>query len=339
MEEQLASYLARKLPDARLVTISNLSRIPGGASRETWMFDATWQGSDQTEHREPLVVRRDPPASLLETDRETEYAFYAAFDGTDVPVPRMRWLESTADVLGSPFFIMDRVEGCDARTGTILEAKYNASRSAIATRMYEILGAMHRFDWRGTGIEQVSPAPGLDECWRKELAHWERIIDANELSPQPIIRAAIRWLRANPPPQSQRLSVVHGDYRVGNFLYREDGIHAIVDWEMAHLGDPLEDLAWSFMEAWEWARDGLKGGIISAEDAIATYEAASGIRVDRAALRWWDIFSSVKAQGIWLTGARSFQDGRTNELILAFTAYWLINLQDEICLRSMGRGA
>ena len=73
-------------------------------------------------------------------------------------------------------------------------------------------------------------------------------VDRNELEPQPIIRAAIRWLRANPPPPPERVSVVHGDYRVGNFLYTKEGIHGIVDWEMAHLGDPLEDLAWSFME-------------------------------------------------------------------------------------------
>ncbi len=340
MEAKLAEYLAGKMPGATDVTISNLSRIPGGASRETWRFDAAWRNGEGETAQQGFVLRRDPPASLLETDREVEYAFYSAFEGSRVPVPRMRWLENGTNLLGSPFFIMERIDGCDARTGTVLEAHYNDARPTIARRMYEILGAMHRFDWLGTELERLGTPPAPDECWRRELEHWERIIDDNELSPQPIIRAAIRWLRTNPPPPAQRVTVVHGDYRVGNFLYRTDGeIHGVVDWEMAHLGDPIEDLAWSFMEAWEWARNGLKGGIISAGDAIRVYEGACGITVDPEALHWWDVFSSVKAQGIWLTGAKSFQEGRTNELILAFTAYWLINFQDEICLRSLGRGA
>jgi aminoglycoside phosphotransferase (APT) family kinase protein len=112
-----------------------------------------------------------------------------------------------------------------------------------------------------------------------------------------------------------------------------------VDWEMAHLGDPLEDLAWSFNEVWEWARDGKKGGIIEMDDAIRVYEDAAGFKVDRAALHWWDVFNGVKAQGIWVTGTDSFQKGQTNELILPMTSYWLHNFQDEVILRSMGRGA
>ncbi len=205
--------------------------------------------------------------------------------------------------------------------------------------MYEILGGIHTFDWRKTAIEKVIAPPKPEECWKRELDHWERIIGENELSPQPIARATIRWLRANPPPPPERVTVVHADYRVGNFLYTPKGIHGIVDWEMAHLGDPIEDVAWSFMEAWEWTRDGRKGGIIWAEDAIRIYEEATGTKVNREALHWWDVFGGIKGQAIWLTGARSFQDGKTNELILPFTSYWLINFQDEIMLRTIGRGA
>jgi aminoglycoside phosphotransferase (APT) family kinase protein len=136
------------------------------------------------------------------------------------------------------------------------------------------------------------------------------------------------------------VTAVHGDYRTGNFLYRLDGqIHGIVDWEMAHVGDPVEDIAWSFMEAWEWARNGLKGGIIAADEALRAYEAASGRTVNREALHWWTVFSGVKGQAIWLTGTRSFQEGRSGELVLPVTSYWLTNFQDEIILRTLGRGA
>ena len=336
MEDKLANYLKAKLP-ATSVTVSNLFRIPGGASRETWMFDAAWEDEGGT-HSHPFVVRKDPPASLLETDREAEYAFYSTFWDTKVPVPRMRWLEPDASIIGGPFFIMDRILGCEGNTRTILAPPYLQVQAEIARNMYEILGAIATFDWRGTPAERVAEAPTVETAWQKELAHWEGIIDKQELSPQPVMRAAIRWLRANPPPPAQRVSVVHGDYRVGNFLYKDDGsIHGIVDWEMAHLGDPIEDLAWSFNQSWQWAKDGRPGGIVDRETAIATWERASGLRADRQALYWWEVFTNVKCQGIWVTGARSFQEGRTNELILPIVAYSLINTQDRYLLQTIGR--
>jgi aminoglycoside phosphotransferase (APT) family kinase protein len=302
------------------------------------MFDAAWREGDHEEGGQ-FVLRKDPPASLVESERALEYAFYAAFEGTAVPVPRMRWLENGPEELGAPFFIMERIPGCDSSPRRIQEPAYNESRGMLAGRMYEILAAIHSTEWETTGIPTVIDAPRPEECWKREVDYWEDMIDRHELSPQPIARAAIRWLRANPPPPPARVTVVHGDYRVGNFLYTPEGIHGIVDWEMAHLGDPLEDLAWSFREYWEWGKPGLKGGIVPIDEAIGAYEVAGNTKVDREALRWWDVFSGVKGQGIWLTGARSFQEGRSQELMLAYTAYSLINTQDEILLRSLGRGA
>jgi aminoglycoside phosphotransferase (APT) family kinase protein len=338
VEAAIARYLTPRLPGCSDMAITNLFRIPGGASRETWMFDAAWTEDGQPRSAE-FVLRKDPPASLVESDRLVEYSFYDAFHGSSVPVPRMRWLESDPAHLGGEFFIMDRITGCDSNTRRILEPDYNDSRDALARQMYEVLAAVHALDWTQTPIAKVTEAPAPDACWKHELDYWEGMIEANELSPQPIARAAIRWLRANPPPPPARVSVVHGDYRVGNFLYTKSGIEGVVDWEMAHLGDPIEDLAWSFMELWEFGGNGKKGGIISADDAIAAYEAAGGVHADRDALHWWDVFSGVKGQGIWLTGARSFQDGRSQEMMLAYTSWGLINRQDEILLRSLGRGA
>lgn len=336
MEDRLEKYLAAHIP-AATVSVTNLSRIPGGASRETWMFDAAWEGPNGPE-TEAFVLRKDPPASLLETDRETEYAFYSTFWGSKVPVPRMRWLEPDGSILGGPFFIMDRILNVESNTKAPQSPPYLAVQAELARNMYEILGAIATFDWHGTPAESVAAAPSADGAWKKELDHWEAIIDAQELSPQPIIRAAIRWLKANPPPPAQRVSVVHGDYRVGNFLFRPDGsIHGIVDWEMAHLGDPLEDLAWSLNESWQWARNGRPGGIVDRPDAIALWEQFSGMKADLVALQWWEVFCHVKCQGIWLTGARSFQEGRTNELILPMVAYSLINAQDQSLLRQIGR--
>ena len=337
MESALEAYLASRLPGAPRVTVSHLLRIPGGASRETWMFDAAWDESGQP-HSAAFIVRKDPPGSLVESDREVEYAFYSAFaDHPVVPVPGMRWLEKDPQHLGAPFFVMDRILECEANPRLIQTTPYDDSRHALARRFYEILAAIATSDAAVAHVSKLVPVPALDTAWKHELDYWEGMIDANEMGPQPIARAAIRWLRADPPPPAQRISAVHGDYRVGNFLYQPAGIFGVVDWEMAHLGDPLEDLAWSFHELWEWGRPGLKGGIIPAADAIAIYEQASGLKVDPGALHWWEVFNAVKAQGIWLTGARSFHDGKSRELMLAQTSWSLINRADEILLRVLGR--
>ena len=339
MESGLSDYLSPRLAGGAPVTIANMLRIPGGASRETWMFEAYWADGAR-QQKADLILRKDPPASLLETDREAEYAFYSSFAGTSVPVPTMRWLEPDGSVLGGPFFIMDRLMIGETSTANLQHPRYNETRPRIARRMYEILGNIHLFDWSPAPLATVTPIPSVDTCWTKELNHWEAVIDKNEISPQPIARAAIRWLRNNPPPPAQRVTVVHGDYRVGNLLYHTDHkIHAVFDWEMAHLGDPLEDLSWTFLEDWQWARDGRPGGIISREEATTVWETATGFKADPVAMAWWDVFNSVKAQGIWVTGAKSFQDGRSDELVLAVVAYSLINRQDEILLRAMGRGA
>jgi len=299
------------------------------------MFDASWHEGEE-EKVEAFVVRKDPPASLLETDREAEYGFYATFWGSTVPVPRMRWLESDASILGGPFFIMDRILECESATRVIIAPPFTGVQPEIARNMYEILAAISTFDWHGSPAERVAEVPTPESAWQKELYHWERIINEQELSPQPVMRGAIRWLRANPPPPAQRVSVVHGDYRVGNFLYRADGsIHGIVDWEMAHFGDPIEDLAWSFNESWQWAKDGRPGGIVDLDTAIRIWERASGLTADPAALQWWEVFGHVKCQGIWLTGAApSRRAAPTSSSCLSSPTR--SSMQDQYLLRTMG---
>jgi aminoglycoside phosphotransferase (APT) family kinase protein len=189
VEEQVADYLASKLGVAS-VEVSNMLRIYGGASRETWMLLACYE-RDGKAHEEELVLRKDPPASLLETDRELEFAFYSAFFDTAVPVPRMRWLENDPSVLGGPFFVMDRILGCDTSTGRILEAEYDSVREQIGRRHYEILADIHDLDWRDTPIAEVVQPLEPHDCWLRELNHWEAIVNREELVPQPITRAAI----------------------------------------------------------------------------------------------------------------------------------------------------
>ena len=336
LEPRLASYIAGRMPEAKAVIVSHLERISGGASRETYRFRLTYT-ADRQSHTRQLILRRDPPASLIDTERRVEFEAYRAFADSAVPVPKMLWLEEADGPLDHPFFIAEELTGFQAAPQMLFAGGYDAVLGRVAERKWTILGEIARADPLALGLDKVMPVPELDACWRRELDHWEAIFDSDEAEPQPIARAAIRWLRANPPPPAQKLSVVHGDYRTGNFLFDEAGeIHGVLDWEMAHLGDPLEDLAWGFNPIWAFGR-GLAGGLIDQDEAIAIWSRASGLEADPQALHWWTLFNCVKGQGIWVGSARAFIDGGNREPIMVYPAWWLTNAQDRAILKVMGK--
>lgn len=346
LAERIAAFLRPRMAGAEDLRVERVYRIPGGASRETWSFDLVWR-EDGEPRRRGHILRRDPVAGLLETDRRTEYASYTAFAGSAVPVPRIYWLEESGGPLERPFFIMERVDGCSPDGMALALRPDDAGKAHIARRKFEILGAIHSAEPRAIGLGELNPEgfPAAEDCAARELRHWAGIVAAQATEPLPVIQLAIAWLRTHLPPPAQRIAVCHGDYRSGNFLYDADDIRAILDWEMVHLGDPLEDFAWTCLENWRYGqgyagggrrKDGLVGGLLPFDEAAAIYSAAAGVRVDPAALRWWTLLSHVKATGIWVTGARSFSDGRTLDPLMALIPRLFNALQDECILDLLG---
>ncbi|MDP3384439.1 MAG: phosphotransferase family protein, partial [Phenylobacterium sp.] len=220
--------------------------------------------------------------------------------------------------------------------GPLWTAPYQESLPALGRRKWTILGQIARADPTALGLVAVQPATPAEDVWLRELDHWEGVLDADETEPLPVIRAAIRWLRANPPPPAQKVAVVHGDYRTGNFLYdTQGGIHGVLDWEMCHLGDPLEDLGWSFNPVWYFGQ-GKPGGLLPRDEAVAAWEAASGLTAAPDALKWWELFACVKGQAIWVSSARTWLDGANRDPILVYPAWALIDAQDRAALKVMG---
>jgi aminoglycoside phosphotransferase (APT) family kinase protein len=337
LEPRLAAYIAGRMPDARDVTVAGLSRISGGASRETYRFVMGWTDPDGAARSRKMILRRDPPASLIDTERRIEFEAYRAFHGSSVPVPEMLWLEEASEALDHPFFIAEEIAGFQASPGLLWAEPYVGTLEALADRKWTILGEIAKADPAALGLTEVMPAVAPDKCWDRELSYWEGVLDEDQAEPLPIIRAAIRWLRANPPPPAQKISVVHGDYRTGNFLYDDKGaIHGILDWEMAHLGDPLEDLGWSCNPLWSFGR-GVAGGLMSQDKAVAIWERASGLKADPAALHWWILFNCVKGQAIWVSSARAWIDGGNREPIMVYPAWAMTNPQDRAALQVMGK--
>jgi aminoglycoside phosphotransferase (APT) family kinase protein len=337
LARRIERYAAARLGEVEIVEVTRLERIHGGASRETYRVGLRLRRRGREEEEARWILRRDPEGSLIETERRNEFEAYRAFYGTSVPVPRPLWLEEDGQWLDRPFFVMEEVPDCEASPQAILGPPYGEHLERIGEQAWTILGRIAAMDPKTLGLTDRMEPPAPEECWRRELSRWERVIDEDEPGPQPIGRAAIRWLRRSPPPPPAKVAVVHADYRTGNFLVDRGGtVRAILDWEMAHLGDPLEDLAWSLNRIWCWARDDRVGGLLAKEEAIRIWERSSGLRADPRALHWWELFSSVKGLAIWLSSGREYAQGRNRDPLLAFTGWWLPNAQDRVILETMG---
>lgn len=320
---QLTAYLARLWGEP--VLVRDLHRIPGGASRETYRFDAEVGGTSRR-----LILRRDPTGSLLATDREVEFLAYRTAARAGLPVPEPVALERHGAELGRPFFLMERIDG--GVVPSPFSARPFGDRAAVmGEAFFRALGRLHAIEPAGTPLGDLLPAPTPEDCWRVQLDYWAAVVERDAIDPQPIALAAIRRLRAHPPP-AQAVRIVHGDYRSGNIIHDgTGGLLAVLDWEMAHLGDPLEDLAWAFDPVWDHGEPGRACGMLPHDEAIRLWEAASGLAVDPAALAWWRLFSAVKGRAIWLTALKEYAAGGCTDPVLGISG-WYVGRRHDLVL-------
>ncbi|NHN36528.1 phosphotransferase family protein [Pseudomaricurvus alcaniphilus] len=317
IDKQFAAYLQHKMPQVSNVEVLSVGQIFGGASRETYRMKVQWQEAGETINR-GLIVRREAAAGLINTESETEFRAFEAFSKTSVPVPEALYLEEDASWLDRAFIVTSEIT--DSAAGSPFSNEpYGENREKSGRQMFEYLGEIVRQDPEELGLVGILAPTPIDQIWSVELNRWQQVID--ELpSPEPIAQAAIRWLRNNPPPVPVKTCVVHGDYRSGNFMANEAGdITAILDWEMAHIGDPLEDLCWAIDPIWGFKQPNRVGGLIQREEALRIFEQSSGIKIDQAALQWWELFSCVKGLGIWTTAAKEFKSGANPDPMLLVT--------------------
>ena len=333
LEAQIAAYLAHRMPGTRDIVVDELGRIYGGSSQETFRFRARWaEGGEAIDRR--LILRRDATAGLVVAERDLEYNVYRALAGQGVPIPGVHFLELDPHWLERPFFIMDM---CPGKPGSpfVPTDPYDGHGTAIGEQYWSILGRLAAIDIGKIGLGTLRNGTATGGYWQAELDWWEAILDANEALIEPAVRGAVRWLRRNPPPEAVKASIVHGDYRSGNFLFTEDGtISAILDWEMCHIGDPLEDVAWGLDPFWPITRH------YPLDDGLALWEAASGLKVDRAALDWWQLFTAVKCCAIWTTAANGFASCKNREMTMALSGIRANHFHRDLILKMMrARGA
>jgi len=311
----LAAYIGGKV--GAEVAVSGLKRYTVGFSWMTFGFDAAWQDASGS-RRESLIIRLGPPTGLFAPYQAfPQFAALDVLHGSGVPVPRAYWYDEDPAIFGAPFFICDRVEG-EAPLPWVAEGKEAfpaAVRESLGEQFVGALAALHRFDWRGTSLEKLGPPVDARSAAARQLEFWEQMLERWSFRPYPMLDWSLSWLKAN-QPVAPAVTVVHGDYRIGNFLESGGKITAILDWELVHLGDPQEDLGWICMRSFR-GRSPYMCHLMERDRLYQRYEELTGTAVSREAVRFYEALGTFKLAVIHVAAARCFEDGRFKDLRLA----------------------
>jgi aminoglycoside phosphotransferase (APT) family kinase protein len=306
-ESELAEPLARALAAhfGSTAEVTAVRPLSGGASREIIAFSAALAGEERR-----FVLRRDP-GERGESSREEEFELLRAAHRHGVPVPEPFFALEPGAGLGSGF-VMERVDGETLGPRIVKSEELAGAREGLAAECGAALAQIHAI-----GVDEVDFLEGAGENpAQAQLDHWQGILDGIG-EPHPVLELALRRLRAS-APRGGEVGVVHGDFRNGNLIVGAEGLRAVLDWELAHLGDPLEDLGWVCVRAWRFGRPELPvGGFGSREQLFAGYAAVAGVEVDPEAVRFWEIFGNLKWAVICLMQAQTHLSGAQRSMELA----------------------
>jgi aminoglycoside phosphotransferase (APT) family kinase protein len=315
VRHRLLTYLRQQV--GANVEIGALKRYTVGFSWVTFGFVAKWIEGDHTVERE-LVLRVGPPNGIFAPYQASpEFLTLRNLAGSGVPVPRAYWCCDDSEVLGAPFFVCEFVKGeapipwtADGGPAFDEEARMNLGNQFVSA-----LAALHNFEWRGTPVADIGGASNLDETAGAQIVLWERRMREWSARRYPILEWALIWFRAR-APKARRISIVHGDYRIGNFLELDGRISAILDWELVHLGDPMEDLGWICLQAWR-GRSPYMCHLLTRDELSGKYEAFTGAQVESSALHYWEVFGTFKLAVMHLGAGHCFEKRGFNDLRMA----------------------
>jgi aminoglycoside phosphotransferase (APT) family kinase protein len=311
----LKKLISHENPSADAISFEGLSRSAGGLSRENWSLDASWTDANG-QHAHSMMLMRDAAGTLLNTERSREFKVLKALQGSSVAAPVVFWMDPDGRFLGAPSVVMERVPGsCDYMI--LNGSRPLEDRLQLAQDFLELLVDIQAVDWRAQdlghalGVPEGSPA-------KTELDHWTAEYRRAQIEPHPELDYVLSWLNQT-APQAEEIVLVHGDFKPGNALVEGDRITAKLDWETAHLGDPLEDLGWITNPVRR--REHQIQGHWERQQIVETYRQLTGRKVSETDLTWWNVFSCWKLAVIQLTAVNEFVAERYDRVFQ--TPTWL----------------
>jgi aminoglycoside phosphotransferase (APT) family kinase protein len=309
-----------------------LRQLAGGWSRHTWLLSAGDPAPGQA-----FVVRVKPPASLLDSDLEREYRLYATVAAAGVPVPTPHGIEHATDTpLGGSWFVMDWVPGSAPvtwlrRDREALEADW-ADGGRLGRDLVETIAGIHAIPAADLGFL------GPPRSYADAVDRWARTYAEDRLVRDPVVEDAFAWLREREPDPVPP-ALVHGDYRIGNTMIHEGRIAAVVDWELAYLGDPRYDLGYAALDylAGKFIEPGsaLLEAVCDRDWFFRAYERLRATTVDPEVVRSYSVLGALALICILLTGIRTYADGRTTDVRMAWNRYAVPGLRQDL-VRLMG---
>jgi aminoglycoside phosphotransferase (APT) family kinase protein len=280
--------------------VASMRRLSGGASRVTSAFELETRSGEVRS----LILQQARGIGLAQPDIQVEAGLLRSARGAGVPVPAVV-AAGAIDGLPPGWLVVERLDGETIPRRILRDEAFAAARPALTDQTARALAAVHSID-----PATVPELPTADP-----LRHPLEFLDAlNEV--RPVLELGVRWLAHGVPPMDEAV-VVHGDFRMGNFLVDRGGLRGVLDWELAHLGDPAEDIGWLCAPAWRFGGPGRVGGFGELDGFLATYAAASGRTVDVDRVRWWEAYATVKWAVICLLQASTHLSGAARSVELA----------------------
>jgi aminoglycoside phosphotransferase (APT) family kinase protein len=286
--------------------LSTFTRYAVGFSWITYGFSAR---AENTADERGLILRLGPPYGLYAPySARPQHAALKALENSRVPVPRVFWWSDDASILGAPFFVSEKMPGVVPVpwSGDFEDGR----RQRIGEQFVAALAALHATDVRGSGMDDATTT--VTNAAQRQIDHWQAAGERWAHKPYPMLHSALRWLRRH-QPVAPCVSLIHGDYRLGNFLEEDGRITAILDWELVHVGDPHEDIGWAFLPQFAMGSS-LICRLISREAFIAQYERESGIVLNPASIHFYTVFALVKLALTHIAAAHCFEAGSYNDL-------------------------
>jgi len=280
--------------------IEGLNRLSGGASQETWSFDVVASNGLR-----PLILRRAPGGGRegrtgTAIPLATEAALIRLAATAEVKVPPIIHVLNDAEGLGEGY-LMSRIEGETIARKILRDDVYATARGRLAFECGEALANIHKIDAEDvSGLQVMGLSPQLQ-------TYFDLYDGLGE--PHPVFELAFRWLDDNKLEEVEP-KLVHGDFRNGNLIVGEDGLRAVLDWELAHLGDPAEDLGWICVNSWRFGESHNRvGGFGTLNDLLAGYTAAGGADVTPEQVQYWEVFGTLKWGIMCMLMVSAFRSG------------------------------
>jgi aminoglycoside phosphotransferase (APT) family kinase protein len=318
VRDRLADWLCDRLPEADDVRVEGLDRVEFGHSAEMMVLTiVTGHGGDEGRRDVVIRLRPKPPALLEPYDLPKQFTVLRALAATPVRVPSALWLEDSGEVLGRPFFVMERVPGNVYEMEAPKEPDVTGDGVArMCQSMAEQLAAIHTVDLAGVQLDSLDDGGNhLD----REIAHWAREMRRVKRGHLPALERLSEELKRNRPQAHPRVSLVHGDAKPGNFAFVGDEVSAVFDWELTTIGDPLTDIG--YLELLWRMPVGIPShhGALTIDQVIGCYEAASGLTVENR--EWYRALNAFKLAVINLIGSSLFDTGVSDDKRFMLNAY------------------